>query len=192
MIQIRLQIDGDSDKNDTYKEFLERCIRSAITLRQKGIQPGDVISVCSFNNINLSVALIAGYFVGAKQANTDPRISLTDTIFLLKQVKPKIIFVCPQGLKLIEEASKNLENKPEIITFEKNETYPSFSDFLKESPEEKDFQPIDVKDVNETAAIFFSSGTTGLPKGICLNHKSLLFQTFGAKYVKKLYIFEKT
>jgi len=45
---------------------------------------------------------------------------------------------------------------------------------LKPVQEEDDFKPVPAKDLKDTVAILFSSGTSGLAKGICLNHYGML------------------
>lgn len=54
-----------------------------------------------------------------------------------------------------------------------------FEEFMSESDEENDFVPEKVQNVLDTACILFSSGTTGLAKGICLNHFALQSQIKG-------------
>lgn len=52
-----------------------------------------------------------------------------------------------------------------------------FSEFLRPSEEEEDFVPEPPASLKDTAVIFFSSGTTGFPKGILISHYAIICQS---------------
>ncbi|KAF5300679.1 hypothetical protein FQA39_LY11041 [Lamprigera yunnana] len=168
------QIDALTGEVDTYQSYLQRCVRTAIVMRKKGIRQNDGVVVCSDHHLNTSVPMIASYFLGAKLSNTDPQFTLKDTVHLLGQVLPKMVFVNLGSVKLIENATKQINISPEIVVFGTTEKHTPFSQFLAESLEELEFQPVTVRNLKETAVVYFSSGSTGLPKGICLSHLALL------------------
>lgn len=145
-------------------------------MRSKGLKKGDIVTICSSNHLDTCVPYIASYFLGVLPANTDPNISLEDTVFMLKQVKPKMIFVSTNAVNLMEDALKEMKHDAEIVIFGETSDHTSFGQFLEASEEEKDFKPVDISNLKETCAILFSSGTTGMPKGICVHHRGLLAQ----------------
>ncbi|KAF2885844.1 hypothetical protein ILUMI_20329, partial [Ignelater luminosus] len=172
-----LQIDGLTGEVDRYGSVLQRSIRTAITMRSKGITRKDIITVCSYNHLNTNIPIIASSFLGVKTASIDPNLALSDAIHLLKQVKPKMIFVSENGIKLIEDTIREIGINSELVVFGESTKYTAFSEFLNEAPEEeKSFAPVEIKNLKETFSIFFSSGTTGLAKGVCLSHQSFLSQ----------------
>ncbi|KAF2888325.1 hypothetical protein ILUMI_17848 [Ignelater luminosus] len=172
-----VQIDALSGEKDTFSSLLQRCIRTAITMRSKGITPDDTVALCTFNHLNGVVPYISSIFIGAKAAALDPTLSLVDTTHLLKQVTPKIIFVVPQAIELIEKAAEEISSDVEIVVFGETEKHTKFSDFLQPKDGEDSFEPVAPKSLFDTAIILFSSGTSGMPKGICLTHYGLLGQT---------------
>ncbi|KAK4873030.1 hypothetical protein RN001_015059 [Aquatica leii] len=170
------QIDGSTGEKDTYMSLLQRCVRAALKMRSLGVTTNDIVSTCTFNHLNSCVPYLATLFLGAKISNFDPTLSLPDTVHLMKQVTPKIIFVIPEALNLIENAVKGLNQQILIVVFGSSDKHTPFSDFLQSSLEESEFKPHKVESLKETALIFFSSGTSGLPKGICISHYGYMHQ----------------
>ncbi|KAK4872797.1 hypothetical protein RN001_014826 [Aquatica leii] len=168
------QIDGITGVKDTYGNLLERCIQTAKEMINRGIQPKDIISICSINHLNSCVPLIAALFIGAIPACLDPMLSQHDIVHLLKQVAPKMIFTSPESVTLIESALEEVLLDSQIIVFGASNTHLEFTRFI--AYKDGDFAPIELQNNKETAIIFFSSGTTGMPKGIELSHRGLLGQ----------------
>ncbi|KAF2897924.1 hypothetical protein ILUMI_08251 [Ignelater luminosus] len=172
-----MQIDGLTGEVDTYDSVLQRSIRTAITMRSKGITREDIITVCSYNHLNTNIPIIASLFLGVKTASIDPNLALSDAKHLLNLVKPKMIFVSQDGIKLIEDTIREIGINPELVVFGETTKHTEFSEFLNEAPEqEQEFIPVEIKNLKETFSIFFSSGTSGLAKGVCLSHLSLIPQ----------------
>lgn len=166
-------------KSNKYGELLQHCIRTAIELSNRGIQENDIICICSPNHLKSCIPYLAALFLGAQVSALDPELSLQDMKHLLKQVPPKVIFTSEESNQTLKDAIKYLSlESTDIVPFESSE----FDNFLAPKPSEDNFAPKEVN-VSKTAVIFFSSGTTGLPKGICVNHYSLLGQSPIFQYV---------
>lgn len=145
-------------------------MRTAIALKARGIKKGDVITGCSNNHLNACVPIIASFYLGALPCSLDPKLSVFEINELIVQVKPKILFTIPESLEVIKEALKNANLDTEIVVYGETSDHTSFEEFLKPSDEEHSFEPIFIDNPRETLVIYFSSGTSGFPKGICLNH----------------------
>lgn len=144
-------------------------------MRNMGIVPSDIITLCTNNHLDSAVPHVAALFLGCKVASLDPSLSLADTAYLINLVKPRMVFVVPETVELIEGAlKKTAMDSATIVVFGKTKKYVPFLQFLDYKDGEDDFVPVPAKNVKDTAIIFFSSGTTGYPKGICTNHYALL------------------
>lgn len=90
--------------------------------------------------------------------------------------KPKIVFASSKAAEVISQAAVNSKATVKIVTFEKSNKFVSLEDALKvpSDAEVRKFTCTDSKDISKGAIVFFSSGTTGLPKGVELSHNSIL------------------
>ncbi|KAF5282437.1 hypothetical protein FQA39_LY17552 [Lamprigera yunnana] len=176
------QIDGLTDKKDTYGDLLERCVQTALRLKVLGVCYGDVVSICSYNHLNSCVPHISSFFIGAKIAGFDPSLSLRDAIHLYRLVLPRVIFVGPESVQLIENVLATVNCNTTVIVFGQTDKYTSFSEFIEPHLETRMFEPVTPKNMRDIAVIMFSSGTSGFPKGICHTHHSIL--SFPYTYMK--------
>ncbi|CAH1168688.1 unnamed protein product [Phyllotreta striolata] len=163
---------SDTDETLTYSEVLTLSVRTALALKQRGIGRNDIISTCTYNQKYNCLPVIASLYLGAINANFDPILSHLDTVHLLRQMAPKILFVVEEALEFMERCLKESGIETVLVVFGESDKYQRFSEFITPHPDEMAFRPATI-DHEETALILFSSGTTGLPKGICLSHRSL-------------------
>ncbi|XP_044269470.1 luciferin 4-monooxygenase-like isoform X2 [Tribolium madens] len=170
------QIDANTGQKDTYRELLQRCIRTALHMTDKNITKDHIVTLCTTNHLNSVVPFIATQFIGARVASLDPSFSQKEMSYLLKQVRPKILFVIPEVATTIENILKEMDLDSEIVIFGTTNNYTKFSDFLRPHDNENQFKPIKIENLFDTAIIYFSSGTSGLPKGICINHYAFITQ----------------
>lgn len=140
-------------------------------MKKRNLKEGDIVALCSNNHMNSCVPFIAATFLGCVPVSFDIELNVEDKKQLLSQIKPKILFVIEKCVDVMHKALSALDYQLEYVVYEDDTKYTPFSDFLQEVPGEEDaFKPVKCKNLKDTAVVVFSSGTTGLPKGICLSH----------------------
>lgn len=162
------------DERRTYRELNERSNRLAHALRTLGLRKGDRIATLSFNSIELMEAYIAHLKIGAITVPLNAWGMDQDIHYQADFTECTFFTFHHDFLPRVEKMRPHLPRVREWIFI--GSPVPSFvrsyEDLIAQSPPD-DF-PIEVKEEDE-AFILFTGGTTGVPKGAVLTHKSLLW-----------------
>ncbi|GLV33978.1 uncharacterized protein CBL_11139 [Carabus blaptoides fortunei] len=169
------QIDALTDESLTYKQLLHKCIRVAMAMESMGTQPDDIVMLCTYNSTESYIPILAAQFLGLRVASLDPTLMLDELQHLINIVKPRFVFTVPECTSVIVTALGALNLSSTIIEFGDSKQYISFKSLLEPVEGEATFRPKLAEDIFDTAFIIFSSGTTGMPKGICISHYGLLY-----------------
>ena len=155
----------------SYSESLEKIEAIARWLYSKGIRKGDKVAVTGKNSPEWAVAYLAILFAGATVVPIDYQIRNEETELLLKTSHSKIIFVDEEKHPHFTENPGNLEA---VISLKDNiGTYL----YTLNGPE----AAIEEAGEMDLAAILFTSGTTGKPKGVMLTHQNLVSDCYLAQ-----------
>ena len=154
-----------------YNESLKQIEALARWLHSKGIRIGDNIAVSGKNIPEWGVAYLGILFAGATVVPIDYHLKNEDTDLLIKTSKAKILFIDEEKYPHYNENRSNLS---EVISLKKGiGTYI----YDLDGPQAE----IEQNHEDDLAAILFTSGTTGRPKGVMLTHKNLVSDCFLAQ-----------
>lgn len=150
----------------TYAALNERVNRIATGLIEMGIKPGEHVGICAPNSTNW----IAFYFgiikTGAVAVTYSSLLSKDELTLLVDHSRPRFIFTSEDRLAALESlrSSAGLEK---IICQKGDLTIQQLVDNGSNS-----FKAVD-RDRKDTAAILYTGGTTGVPKGVMLSHENI-------------------
>ncbi|KAF7279372.1 hypothetical protein GWI33_007315 [Rhynchophorus ferrugineus] len=167
------QIDGNTEKVETYGQVKTRTTRLALGLKQLGFKPKDVSFLCCHNGSDNIIPVLATLYLGGRVSSGDPRQTADDSRYLMEQVEPQVIFVEERSVQMIEEALKGSELHPRIIVIGDSDKYLTMKKLEEPHHDEAEFTPVKQTE-DDIAFILFSSGTTSAQKGIYISNRFAL------------------
>jgi long-chain acyl-CoA synthetase len=155
----------------TYRESLQKIEAVARWLHSRGIRKEDKVAVTGKNSPEWAVAYMGVLFAGATVVPIDYQIKAEETDLLLKTSRAKILFVDEEKF---DRYAKNPNGLTDVISLKKGKG--TFIYDL-EGPAAEIKQALDT----DLAAILFTSGTMGKPKGVMLTHRNLVADCYLAQ-----------
>jgi long-chain acyl-CoA synthetase len=149
-----------------YTQFNTYANRLATALIQMGIQPGDKVGLCAPNSSEWLIAYFGILKAGAVAVTLSSLLKRDELKFLVEHSKPKFIFTHDEKIGELEK----LRNDTWLQTIISPAGDISFQDLLSRGTDS--FRAID-RDRTDTAAILYTGGTTGTPKGVMLSHENI-------------------
>jgi long-chain acyl-CoA synthetase len=155
----------------SYNETLQKVEAVARWLHSRGIRQGDKVAVTGKNSPEWAVAYLGVLFAGAVVVPIDYQLKAEEMDLLIKTSRAKILFVDEEKFGFYTANPKGLA---EVISLKKG-----LGTFIYDldGPEAEIKQALDT----DLAAILFTSGTMGKPKGVMLSHRNLVADCYLAQ-----------
>ena len=146
----------------SYLDSLKRIKKFASFLQSKGLKKGDVISIIHFNCHYYYEIYYAASFCGLILNSINVRLSANEILYILENSETKLLIA---HSKYRKELDKIRDKLPELIFTDID--YEKIINFHEINLTIPDF------DENDIAHLYYTSGTTGKPKGVMLTHKNV-------------------
>jgi len=164
-----------AEKIFSYDELKDRADRLSSSLLLLGIQKDDRIAIIHRNCHRYLETYYAAAKIGAVLVPINFRLSAEDFVYILNDSLAKVLIAQPDLISCLAEKKDALPLLKHIILTESESkgVWPvsfEFESLIKEEePSEKKICTVEESD---TAQIYYTSGTTGRPKGVVLTHKN--------------------
>jgi len=160
----------------TWGEVRDRSKRLANALAGEGIGRADRIGTLGWNTQRHLEVYYAVSGMGAVCHTLNPRLHPSQLIYIVNHAADRILFVDLTFVPLVEAVIDELTSVETVVIMTDSEHMPetsldsavAYEDFLSAS---SDFTWADM-DEGEAAALCYTSGTTGHPKGVLYSHRS--------------------
>ncbi|MFX1499831.1 MAG: AMP-binding protein [Promethearchaeota archaeon] len=164
-----------TDKKYTYREMIYISDKIANALYKEGIKKGDAVGIMTANCPEFLFCCVGIMATGAAAVPINPLLKEEDVVHIISDAANiNTVFVHKTLFRTIKKVRKKIsvknvillqaeEAKPETITLE---------EFIDgKEPKAPD---IEIDPMNDLAALLYTGGTTGLPKGVMLTHNNLI------------------
>ena len=173
------------DKNRyTYPTLNERIHRMANGLYGLGVAPGDVVAVFDYDSHRYLECFFSIPMMGAVLQTINWRLSTEQILYTLNHAEAKTIIIHAEFLPILENIRDRLEFVEKIVVIAENGNHVSrkrnydaeYEQLLEGASTVYAFPDLDE---NTKATTFYTTGTTGNPKGVFFSHRQLMLHTLG-------------
>ena len=164
----------------TYADFVSRSKKLAVALRGLGVESGDRVGTLAWNTYQHLEAYFGVPCSGAVLHTLNPRLHEDDLAYIANHAEDKVFMVDEPLLPIFEKFRENAETIEHVIVFNYgDEPVPegmiSYEELL-EGADENEFEYPEL-DERQAAALCYTSGTTGRPKGALYSHRGVVLHS---------------
>ncbi|RMH02474.1 MAG: 4-coumarate--CoA ligase family protein [Chloroflexi bacterium] len=163
-------IDGPSGRTITYNQLAGAIRLVASSLSKRGMKKGDVFAIYSPNIPEYAVAFHAVSLIGGINTTINPLYTADELTHQLNDSNARYLLTIPLFLDKAKEAAAR-SNVEEIFVFGEAEGATPFASLLQSDGQLPDIQ---INPAEDLVVLPYSSGTTGLPKGVMLTHRNIV------------------
>ncbi len=180
---------GDSVTRASFGEISTRVDRLARALRRLGIEPGDRVATFAWNNQRHFELYLAVPCLGSVLHTLNVRLFSEQLTYIVGHAADRLIFVDDSLVPVLEKLAPEM---PSVKHFVVMGNGPSgslprvlrYEELLADAGDE----PFDYPEVEErqAAALCYTSGTTGNPKGVLYSHRSISLHATASLFADNL------
>jgi acyl-CoA synthetase (AMP-forming)/AMP-acid ligase II len=170
-------VDGPSGRTITYAQLPDLVRRVAAGLAAHGFVKGDVLGIYSPNVPEYAVAFHAAASLGGTITTVNPLYTVGELAQQLTDCEAKYLLTVPPMMANARAAAERVSTVKEMFVFGEADGATPFASLLTHGD-----QPpkVTINPRTDLVALPYSSGTTGLPKGVMLTHHNLVAELCAA------------
>ncbi|MBS1812381.1 MAG: long-chain-fatty-acid--CoA ligase [Acidobacteria bacterium] len=160
----------DGEHRQTYQEMRNRVTAFAAALQQRGVKQGDRIAILMLNGHEFAEVIFACWDIGAVVVPLNYRLAAEELIFIINDAECVAMISDDVMLPMTVAMRPRLEGIQHYIATAPAENFLGYEDLIANATASVVTPEIAE---NDLAGLFYTSGTTGLPKGVMLSHRNL-------------------
>ena len=169
----------------SYPTLTERIKRLANVLTAAGVQAGDTVAIMEWDSHRYLECMFAIPMIGAVAHTINVRLSPEQILFTMNHAEDKLVLVNSEFVPLYKALAGQLTTVDKTILLtdgaDKSAELPhlvgEYEQLLADASPEYSFPDFDE---NSVATTFYTTGTTGNPKGVYFTHRQLVLHTLAA------------
>ena len=171
-------------KRYDYVTLQKRIGQLAGTLKSLGVKPGSTVGVMDWDSHRYLECFFAIPMMGAVLHMVNIRLSPEQILYTVNHAEDDVLLVNSDFLPVLEGIKDQFQTVKKIVVMTDAATPPEtslevageYEALLSASDSHYDFPDFDE---NTKATTFYTTGTTGAPKGVYFSHRQLVLHTFG-------------
>lgn len=167
-----------------YLTFSRRVSQLANALENLGVRQGDTVAVMEWDSHRYLECFFGVPMMGAVLHTINVRLSPQQLIYTINHAEDDVILVNAEFLPLLEAVKDRFKTVKKIILLTDEAEVPQttlsidgeYEALLAEAGRDYEFPDFSEETV---ATTFYTTGTTGMPKGVFFSHRQLVLHTYG-------------
>ncbi|MDT8377594.1 MAG: fatty acid--CoA ligase [Desulfotignum sp.] len=167
----------------TYRTFSQRVKQLAAMLESLGVRPGDTVAVMDWDSHRYLECFFAVPMMGAVLHTINIRLTPEQLIYTINHAEDDVILVNTEFVPLLESVKDRFETVKKVVVLSDTGEIPAsalefageYEALMTQTPAEYTFPEFDE---NTMATTFYTTGTTGLPKGVFFSHRQIVLHTY--------------
>jgi fatty-acyl-CoA synthase len=167
-----------------YRTFSQRVQQLAAMLEKLGVGPGDTVAVMDWDSHRYLECFFAVPMMGAVLHTINIRLTPDQLIYTINHAEDDVILVNTDFVPLLASVKDRFETVKQVVLLSDTGEMPEsdldfageYEALMADTPPAYEFAEFDE---NTMATTFYTTGTTGLPKGVFFSHRQIVLHTYG-------------
>ena len=172
-------------KRFSYTIFKQRVHQLAHMLTSLGIKQGDTVAVMDYDSHRYLECYFAVPMIGAILHTINIRLSPEQILYTIDHAEDDMILVHSDFVPVLEQIRGRMDIEKFVLLSDEESTMPTrslpvvgeYETLLQQNSHTFEFPDFDE---NTRATTFYTTGTTGMPKGVYFSHRQLVLHTLGS------------